>query len=150
MAAVRNWEVEQMDAVTAFMNSDIDNDVYIELPPAWKDMYYIKGDYICKLLKALYGLKQSPRLWQKKLRDTLIKLGFNPLKSDNCVYISQSGVIIITYVDDMLITGPDTQGIKDIKKALQDKFEMDDLGAAAYFLGVQIIQDCTIRSITLI
>ena len=62
MAAVRNWEVEQMDAVTAFMNSDIDNDVYIELPLVWKDMYCIKGDYVCKLLKALYGLKQSPRL----------------------------------------------------------------------------------------
>ena len=62
IAAVRNWEVEQMDAVTAFMNSDIDNDVYIELLPAWKDIYYIKGDYVCKLLKALYSLKQSPRL----------------------------------------------------------------------------------------
>ena len=150
IAAVRNWKVEQIDAVTAFINSDIDNDVYIELPPAWKDMYHIKGDYICKLLKALYSLKQSPRLWQKKLRETLIKLGFKPPKSDNCVYISQSGVIIITYVDDMLITGPDTQGIKDIKKALQDEFEMDDLGAAAYFLGVRIIRDRTIRSITLI
>ena len=82
-------------------------------------MYNIKGDYVCKLLKALYSLKQSPRLWQKKLWDILIKLGFKPLKSDNCIYISQSGsMIIITYIDDILITGPDTQGIKDIKKAL--------------------------------
>ena len=46
-----------MDAVTAFMNSDIDNNVYIKLPLAWKDIYNIKGDYIYKLLKALYGLK---------------------------------------------------------------------------------------------
>ena len=59
-------------------------------------------------------------------------------------------MIIITYVDNILITGPDTQGIKDIKKALQDIFEIDDLGTASYFLGVRIIRDCTIRSITLI
>ena len=61
-----------MDAVTAFINSDIDNDVYIELLPAWNNIYYIKGDYVCKLLKALYSLKQSPRLWQKKDRKSVV------------------------------------------------------------------------------
>ena len=136
IAAVRDWEVEQIDAVTAFLNSCIDTDVYVELPPAWKEIFGIKGDYVCQLLMALYGLKQSPRLWQEKLRKVLVRLGFEPLKSDNCVYINKAGVIIVTYVDDMLITGPDINEINKVKEALKKEFEMDDLGPVNYFLGV--------------
>jgi hypothetical protein len=35
MAALQDWDIEQMDAVTAFLNSDIEGDVYMELPPGW-------------------------------------------------------------------------------------------------------------------
>jgi hypothetical protein len=153
IAAVRDWEIEQMDAVTAFLNSQIDGDVYVELPPLWKEIFDIKDDdpdYVCKLLMALYGLKQSPRLWQEKLRKVLEKLGFQPLKVDNCVYINKSGVILVTYVDDMLITGPDINEIDRVKKALKEEFEMDDLGPVNYFLGVRIIRNRQNRSIALI
>jgi hypothetical protein len=141
-----------MDAVTAFLNSQIDGDVYVELPPDWKEIFDItdKDDYVCKLLMALYGLKQSPRLGQEKLRNTLIKLGFQPLKADNCVYINKAGVIIVTYVDDMLITGPNPKDIAAVKKALQDEFEMDDMGPATYFVGVRIVRNRANRTITLI
>ena len=89
MAAVRDWEIEQMDAVTAFLNSEIDSDVYVDLPPSWNEVFKDEEDGdICKLKKSLYGLKQSPRLWQEKLRSTLIKFGFKPLKADNYVYIN--------------------------------------------------------------
>jgi len=64
-----------------FLNSCIDTDVYVELPPAWKEIFGIKGDYVCQLLMALYGLKQSPRLWQREATKVLIRLGFEPLKS---------------------------------------------------------------------
>jgi hypothetical protein len=139
-----------MDAVTAFLNSSIDTDVFVELPPAWKEIFGIKGDYVCQLLMALYGLKQSPRLWQDKLRKVLIRLGFEPLKSDNCVYINKAGVILVTYVDDMLITGPDITEINKVKEALKKEFEMDDLGPVNYFLGVRIVRNRANRSIALI
>lgn len=156
IAAVKDWDIEQMDAVTAFLNSEIDTDVFIELPPMWKELLDLDldgkdhEDLICQLLMALYGLKQSPRLWQKKLCATLIKLGFQPLKSDNCVYINKSGVVIVTYVDDMLITGPSSDEIAGVKKALMQSFEMEDLGPAAYFVGVRIVRDRSNRSITLV
>jgi hypothetical protein len=150
IAAIKDWEIEQMDAVTAFLNSDIDSYVYVELPPGWKDLFNIKGNHICKLLMALYGLKQSPRLWQEKLRKVLTKLGFTPLKSDNCVYINNEGVIIVTYVDDMLITGPNIKDIEAVKKALKEEFEMEDMGPATYFLGVRIVRNRATRALALI
>jgi hypothetical protein len=152
IAAVKDWDIDQMDAVTAFLNPQIDGDVYVELPPDWKDIFDItdEDDYVCKLLMALYGLKQSPRLWQEKLRNTLIKLGFQPLKADNCVYINKAGVIIVTYIDDMLITGPNPKDIAAVKKALQDEFEIDDIGPITYFVGVRIVRNRPNRTITLI
>jgi Reverse transcriptase (RNA-dependent DNA polymerase) len=67
-----NLEIEQMDAVVAFLNGDIDGDIYMKLPIGWFDLVGLppadEKEWVAKLLKALYGLKQSPRLWQNKLR----------------------------------------------------------------------------------
>jgi RsiW-degrading membrane proteinase PrsW (M82 family) len=63
----------------------------------------IKKD-ITKLLKALYRLKQAPRLWQQFLAAALLKLGFEPLKSDDYIYYnSDTKIIIVIYIDDFLI-----------------------------------------------
>ena len=132
-----------MDAVTAFLNSEVDTPVYVELPAMWSENHkpVPADDVVCRLLRALYGLKQSPRLWQSKLSSTLYKLGFQPLKSDQCVYIKDSGIIIVTYVDDMLIIGKDLDAINHVKQSLAREFKIEDLGPAQYFLGVRITRD---------
>ena len=58
LAAVHDWEIEQMDVVTAFLNPKVDGDVYMALPQG------IEADkpQVCKLRKSLYGLKQAPCL----------------------------------------------------------------------------------------
>jgi hypothetical protein len=53
LAAVYNWEIEQMDIKTAFLYGDIDEDIWIELPTGCR----ISGT--AKFKKAFYGLKQS-------------------------------------------------------------------------------------------
>jgi hypothetical protein len=55
MAAEKRWDVQQMDAVAAFLNGEIKEDVFVELLTGWRQ----KGK-ICKLKKTLYGLKTSP------------------------------------------------------------------------------------------
>ena len=97
---------------------------------------------MCKLLKALYRLKQALRLWQEKLRKTLKTLGFTPLKSDQCIYRNdETGIIIVTYVDDFLIIGPNSSQIDMLKKDLQEQFKMEDMGPASYFVGVRIVRE---------
>lgn len=80
IAALYDLEVEQYNVETAFLNSDADSDIYVKLPPEWKENSEILSDeYYVKLLKALYGLKQSPRLWQEKLRIEFAKIGYESL-----------------------------------------------------------------------
>ena len=105
---------------------------------------------VCKLLKALYSLKQAPRLQQKKLSNVLKELGFEPYTSDQCVYINQkTGILIITYVNDILVLGKNARKIKELKRAIVSKFEIEDLGLAKYFLGVRITRNREKGTITL-
>ncbi|KAK2066329.1 hypothetical protein P8C59_000158 [Phyllachora maydis] len=97
---------------------------------------------IIKLSKALYGLKQSPREWQDKLKILLKSLGYLPLISDPGVfYNAKTCHFIVTYVDDCLFIGPNIGYITDLKKRLNKVYAIEDLGPAAYFLGVQIKRD---------
>ena len=59
MVAHLDLELFQMDVVTAFLNGDLDEDIYMEVPAGFKDPR--RPELVCKLLKALYGLKQAPR-----------------------------------------------------------------------------------------
>ncbi|KAI0991369.1 hypothetical protein K3495_g16818, partial [Podosphaera aphanis] len=134
-----------MDVVAAFLQGDIEGQVYVEMPPMWKETLGIthEGD-VCKLSKALYGLKQSPRLWQKKLREVLRKLNYEPLPSDEAAYINTSASdfsIIITHVDDLLIITESGEQLKKLKEDISNELDIEDLGHAHYFLGVRIIRD---------
>lgn len=115
-----------MDAVTAFLNSDTDDDIYVKIPPGWVEPGITSTrPFVCKLEKALYGLKQAPRLWQKHLRTCLAEIGFEPLASDNRQYLSNStGILIVTYVDDFLIIGRDIDQINLLKKSLRKNLSL--------------------------
>ncbi|KAK2069068.1 hypothetical protein P8C59_003675 [Phyllachora maydis] len=56
-------------------------------------------------------------------------------------YNAKTCHFIITYIDNCLFIGPDIGYITDLKKRLNKVYAIEDLGPAAYFLGVQIIRD---------
>ncbi|KAK2070810.1 hypothetical protein P8C59_005277 [Phyllachora maydis] len=157
IGAVLDWEIEQADFIGAFLNSALREEIYMEIPEGLLDLaasnkaiykLLLKYSYnpstpnIIKLSKALYGLKQSPREWQDKLQILLKSLGYLPLISDPGVfYNAKTCHFIVTYVDDCLLIGPNIGYITDLKKRLNKVYAIEDLGPAAYFLGVQIIRD---------
>ena len=65
LASYHDLELEQMDVVTAFSNSDLEEDIYMSVPDGFKNSP--NSTKVCKLLKSLYGLKQSPRQWYVKM-----------------------------------------------------------------------------------
>ena len=94
---------------------------------------------MCKLKKALYGLKQAPRTWYEKIHAYLTVHDFQNSPTESTLYVKcQDDVflIIVLYVDDMLLTGPNEAHIDDFKADLNASFEMSDLGLLHHYLGI--------------
>eukprot|EP00253_Pinus_taeda_P027235 PITA_27235 len=74
LAAQFKWKVHQMDVKSAFLNGDLQEEVYMTQPPGFK----IAGQEqkVCRLAKALYGLKQAPRARYMKIDQYLTDHGF--------------------------------------------------------------------------
>ena len=152
LIAIGNYldlEIHQMDVKTAFLNGELEEEIYMSPP----DGISKKG--ICKLNRTLYGLKQSPRMWNKKIDDFLVsKQRFTRLNADHGTYIrrdeaSQSIAIIAIYVDDLLILTSNLSQMDKLKSELKKAFEMTDCGEVHHFLGIRITRDRSKRHISL-
>ena len=102
IAAALDLEVEQLDVVTAFLGSELEEEVYAKLPDG-----RLGGPRLVRLRKSLYGLKQSPRCWYITMDSFILsELGFTRCRFDTCIYIRESdGMMIVLYVDDLLLIG---------------------------------------------
>jgi hypothetical protein len=93
---------------------------------------------------SLYGLKQSPRMWCQKFDTYMLGLGFTRSKEDNYVYFKLIGdhlIYLVLSVDDMLLIGNNKEIIQDVETQLSSKFDMKDLGASNFILGMEIKRD---------
>ncbi|KAJ8715602.1 hypothetical protein PYW07_010084 [Mythimna separata] len=141
LAVKENLYIDQMDAVTAFLQGDIDAEVYMNQPPG-----YECGKEVCRLNKSIYGLKQASRQWNLKLTSMLKKLGLKSTSLDPCVYyINDNGSIlyILIYVDDLLIFYNNIEKGKEMKEQLQSYFKMKVLGPVNHFIGWRVSQNAT-------
>ena len=75
-----------------------------------------------------------------KITSFLTGHGFKVTNADHAVF-TKDKIIIASYVDDLLLTGPNINQINHLKKKLSQTFKMIDLGPCRYYLGMQIIQD---------
>lgn len=141
ISAAEGLVLHQMDVATAFLNGEIDEEIYVKQPEG----FGVKGKehLVCRLKKSLYGLKQSPRCWNVMLARVLSKMGFVQTNEDPCLYVlnQPEKIYLAIYVDDLLIAGKSEIEIKKIKKSLHDTFKVKDLGPLNHFLGVRILQD---------
>jgi hypothetical protein len=134
LCKVKGMLIHQIDVKTAFLNGDIDGEIYIRLPAP-----YGRSGKVYKLKKGLYGLRQAPRLWSKKLNEILANMNFHPIKSDPCVFVNKDGDAwnyVLVYVDDILIGTKDPHRMKLIKDQLKEKLKITDKGEIGTFLGV--------------
>lgn len=138
VAAARSWILHQMDVHNAFLHGDLDEEVYMQLPPGFSCEDSKK---VCKLQKSLYGLRQAPRNWFAKLAAALKDYGFQQSRADYSLFTYHSGGVILSvlvYVDDLIIAGSDEDVIERFKRYLSTCFYMKDLGSLKYFLGLEV------------
>ena len=101
---------------------------------------------VCQLKKSLYGLKQALRAWYAKMDSYLLSQNFVHCKSDLNVYMlrmTDSLLLLVLYVNDLLITECSTSVIAAVKRILHDRFLMMDMGPLHFFLGLEISQDAS-------
>jgi len=150
LAAFYDLEVHQMDVKTAFLNGDLEEEIYMQQPEGF--VVNGKEDLVCKLNKSLYGLKQASRAWYQKMDQALLNIHFRRLQTDSCVYVLRDGdlmMFVALYVDDLLLLSNSSMKLATLKQDLAKKFEMKDLGEAHFILGIQIERNRSARTLCL-
>ena len=114
VAAAIKWDLFQMDVKNAFLNGNLSEEVYMQPPPGLS----VESKKVCHLRRALYCLKQAPRAWFAKFSSTISRLGYMASHYDSVLFLRRTDkctILLLLYVDDMIITGDDLNGIQELK-----------------------------------
>ncbi|KAG7590495.1 Retrotransposon Copia-like N-terminal [Arabidopsis suecica] len=148
LAAKMRWSVSQLDISNAFLNGDLDEEIYMKIPPGYADLQgeTLPPHAVCRLQKSIYGLKQASRQWFLKFKNTLRGLGFDKSHADHTLFTKLvNGVFlgVLVYVDDIMIVCNNDAAVEEFKEQLKSYFKLRDLGPAKYFLGIEIARSST-------
>lgn len=139
LAASEQYVVHQMDVKTAFLHGDLNETIYMEQPPG--NAVAGQEHLVWHLRKSIYGLKQAPRMWNKKLNEFFLSIGFRRIEADHSIYVygnrGDHYVAVSVYVDDLLICGQ-LDDVNQTKAKLSTTFDMKDMGDVHWLLGVEI------------
>ena len=156
LAAMLDWECENMDVDTAFLNAPVSETIYVEQPEGFVEFGPKGQPLVCKMKKSLYGLKQAPRNWNQVIDEWFKEYGFSVSEADPCVYVKRTELgskdgapilIVLLWVDDLIICGNNGSDISKFKGAISKRFNMKDLGALSYILGMEIKRDREVRTL---
>jgi hypothetical protein len=142
LAVSKDFEIHRMDTKTVFLGQDLSSDEqsrYMELPPGIS-----RGpqeEVVLQLHKTLYGLKQSSRVLNKALHGFFTLHDLQRGEADHCVYFNASRTLfLMIYRDDLVLIG-DLECVQSMKKKLNIRFEISDLGPLTYFGQIAVTRD---------
>ena len=105
LACELDLDLCHFDAEQAFVPSDLDEVVYIRLPPSCGAL---SGKAV-RLRRSLYGLKQASQTWHYHVVRGMKALGFEQCEADACVMrlVEDGGVsvVVVVHVDDIFAIG---------------------------------------------
>ena len=142
------WDLCHFDAEHAFVQSKLDEVVFIRLPPGCGEL----SGKVVKLGRSLYGLRQSSRTWHNHLMRGLKCLGFESCAADACVMrlIEHSMVVmvVVVHVDNIFSIG---------LKSRCDKFGVDlnryvpitNLGEVRWYAGCRYSGDAMLGTVAM-
>jgi len=149
LAAVEDLELCSVDITSAFINGDLDEEIYMKQPEGFHIGFSTK---VCRLHKSLYGLKQSACQWNKKLHSVLTEMGFSHIESDQSVYVycnEEVRIIVPIYIDDITLASKSPAAIDKYVQLLSQHFKCRDLGPTCFLLGVVVERDHSTHTLKL-
>ncbi|CAL8988819.1 unnamed protein product [Prunus brigantina] len=145
LTANLDWPLHQFDVKNAFLHGDLEEEVYMDLPPGCNSAPD-KKNKVCKLRKSLYGLKQSPRTWFGRFTKSMKNFGYTQSNSDHTLFLKRDEgklTALIVYVDDIIVTRNNAEEQLKLQTYLSQQFEMKDLGDLKYFLRIEVARSKT-------
>ncbi|KAK3244686.1 hypothetical protein CYMTET_45714 [Cymbomonas tetramitiformis] len=132
-------EVYHMDVETAFLNSTLEEDLYVMLS---RGLEY-QGRTCAKLLKAVYGLKQAGKEWFETSDAFIMGYDERMRRSDvePCLYYirdSDITIIILAYVDDYLVATNSRSWYDNFVAAFNSQYACKDLGVLDLVMGIGV------------
>lgn len=94
------------------------------------------SNYIYLVKRTFYGLKEAPRAWSARLHLTLLLLDFSKSKLNTWLFIYGScldQIYILVYIDEILVTRPNSHSVNNFFDKFQSEFELKDLGLLHYW-----------------
>jgi hypothetical protein len=146
VAAVKDYIVEQADISNAYLNAEVEEELYMEQPKGFVQCGPNGEVLVCRLRRSLYGLKQAGRNWNKKIDAWLKEHGFDQSTVDPCLYVlrtnSKSGdyLALAVYVDDLISLTSSRVLRKRVIEEMAESFKLVDAGLAKWLLGTLIRQ----------
>jgi hypothetical protein len=125
VVAGRDMELYQLDVKTAFLNGELEEEVYMQRPHGYEEGGPGK---VCHLKKTLYGLRQAPRAWHTRFKAKLEALGLRAWETDLALFVKGSGrqaTYVLVWVDNILVAGLDREEIAAMKRLLGAVFDAE-------------------------
>ena len=144
VAAARDYNLSQIDIRQAYLQAELNEDIYMRVPPGIPAFDERGRPMVCKLNRTLYGLKQAGREWGMLFSAFLVSWGFVRSTIDTCLFTYAKNKLIIwvlVYVDDCLIVENDAALRSRFVNDLGKRFPVDDRGELEWLLGVAITRE---------
>ena len=123
LAVQFDWDLIQFDVKNAFLHGELEEEMYMDIPPGFDTK--LKGK-VCRLKKGLYGLKHSPPACFGRFAKVMIGLGYKQSQGDHTLFIKHStsgGVTtLLVYVDDTIVIGNDLKEKEELRHCLKKEF----------------------------
>jgi hypothetical protein len=133
IAALNDYEIQQLDVKTAYLNSPLEEEIYMKAPDGFSTttLYW-------RLRKGLYSLCQSGRQWYLTLHQAYVDLGYIRCQSNWSVYARRSPSAFsmsATSVDDIILAF-DSKSESDLAtRQINEKFTTTDCRNTEWILG---------------
>ena len=145
LIATFNWEVQGLDIENAFIESDLDEAIYMDLPKSY-DLANPGMRHRVRLVKSLYGLKQAGERFYSLLKSKLAEHGLLPTAHDQCVFVkldpeTGQSVYVVSFVDDLIVTGSEPTWIASTIEHIHASFRQVTGTDLRRYIGVDIVHD---------